>query len=283
MKLPSVKPIEENYLCRTREDFKSLLSKTLSEGTGGLFKMLGKVGEVPYYVTILVDDQKILAIEAEEISSGKKLVGDEAVSYLLRILENPTIVDAYPLDDIGVKMSVIDNIDVYNRTPKLMLSEFLGEMPPITTEKKVTTSPQGQRETQQPSTVEELYKSVTKEVEEKLKKKEKPAKQKLELKLDVPLELDPYFRGLVKRLDAYGRSIGVHFRRVEVKAKEIRYALGSGVGINTYITVDAESESVLPPSRLENMLREQAYKEAGELSSELKKRVVISDLKLRLL
>jgi hypothetical protein len=279
MKLPSAKPLEENYLCQTKEEFRELLSKTLSNGTGGFFKMLGKVSGVPYYVTILVDDQKILAIEAEEISSGKKLVGNEAWSYLQRIFENPTIVDAYPLDEIGVKMAVIDNTEVYNRTPKVMLGEFFGNVSPIPPEGTV------QKAAQASSTIEELYTNVTKEVEEHLEKKKKPkksAKQKLELKLNVPAELDPYFRGFIKKLNSYGKSIGVHFRRVEVRAKEIRYALGSGVGINTYITIEAESDSVLSASRLENMLRERAYKEAGELSSELKKRVVISDLKLRL-
>ncbi|WP_456367442.1 DUF2226 domain-containing protein [Thermococcus sp.] len=283
MKLPAVRPLEENYLCPTMDKFKELLSKTLSVGNGGVFKLLGKVDGVPYYITILVDDQKILAVEAEDVKSGEKLTGDEALEYLRKIFSGPVIADAYPLDDVGVKMSIVDNIDVYNMTPKVRLREFFGDIGIARAGglERPSTPVRGR-----PSTVEELYSTVTKEVEETLKEKTKKAKkppaQKLELRLNVPPELDPYFRSFVKRLSSYGKSLGLHFRKVSVTVREIRYALGSGVGLNTYITIEAESDSLLPAKRLEEMLREQAYKEAGELSAELKKRVVVSDLKLRL-
>ncbi|WP_297490821.1 hypothetical protein [Thermococcus sp.] len=285
MKLPRAKPLEENYLCQTKEDFKELLSKALGMGNGGVFKLLGKVGGVPYYITILVDEQKILAVEAEEVKSGRKLIGDDALGYISKIFNGPVIADAYPLDDIGVKMSVVDNIEAYNRTQRIKLSEFFGDVQ-ITRARNAPLNAEATAP-QKPSTMEELYSNVTKDVEKALQERTKKAKksppQKLELKLNVPVELDPYFRGFVKKLNAYGKSLGLNLRKVSVEAKEIRYALGSGVGVNAYLTIEAESGSMLPAKRLEEMLREQAYREAGELSSELKKRVVVSDLKLRLI
>ncbi len=266
MKLPPSKPLEENYLCNGREEFAELLSRTLSQDRGAFFKILGKMDGVPYYVTILVDDRKILAMEAEEVRSGTSLVGKAAHEVLAALLEGSVIVDAFPLSDVDVKMSVIDNIDVYNATPKVYLSEICPRIK--------TTAPPREMLPEPPKPPQ-----ITPIPE----KEPKPKKPKMELLLNVPSEYDPYFRVFINHLKSYGKSLGLEFRKVKIEAKEVRYALGAGSGIHVIIEIEAESNASISLHHLKENLSTRAYKEAGDLSKEIGKKVVISDVKLHLL
>ncbi len=75
MKLPSVTSLEENFLCNGREEFGNLASRTLKQGDGAFLKVFGKNGRSRYYITVLMDDEKILAVEAEDVSAGSSLTG----------------------------------------------------------------------------------------------------------------------------------------------------------------------------------------------------------------
>lgn len=261
MKLPAVSPSNENILCRNRDEFKGLVESALSRENGAFFKILGKVGGNPYYVTVLVDDRKVLAIEAKDVKGNSELVGDAAVKVLGEMLNGATIVDVYPLSDIDVKMSVMENIEVYNATPKTPLSEVL------TSEIEVSL----QRTAPMPA--------PPREEEPKLPR---PKKQKMEIVIDAPMELDPYFRGLVKHLHQEAKAMGLEFQRVEVHAKEVRYALGAGTGIHSVLKIKGKTEKPVPAGRIKEALTSRAYKEAGEITKETGKKIVISNLELEL-
>ena len=270
MELPAVNPLEENYLCANKEEFTELLKRTIEKSGGGaFFKALGKVDGVPYYATILIDDQKILAVEVQNVRTGETLVGEPALEIMKKMIEEgPTIVDAFPLGDVDVKMSVVDNIDVYNSTPKMHLSELcsvFNERPSTEMKKPETPRP---KPPQSFAPIEE-----PKVEEPKPRPKPKP---KTEFMLDVPLQLDPYFRAFGNRLIKYAKSLGIEPRLIKVSAKEVRYALGAGTGIHVTVELEGSSSSLLAPSRLKELLENFVYREAAELSDELGKKVVVS-------
>jgi len=263
MKLPAVNPLEENYLCANREEFAELLKRTIEKSGGGaFFKALGKVDGVPYYATILIDDQKILAVEVQNVRTGETLVGGPALEVMKKMIEQgPTIVDAFPLGDVDVKMSVVDNIDVYNSTPKMHLSELC----PVFNEKPSTKMKKPEPPRPKPP---QSFAPV-----EEPKPKPKP---RTEFVLDVPSHLEPYFRAFGNRLVKYAKSLEIEPTKVTIAAKEVRYALGAGTGVHATIELEGSSGSLLAPSRLKELLENFVYREASELSSELDKKVVIS-------
>jgi len=264
VKLPPSEPLEENYLCKGKAELAELLSRTLSQGSGAFFKVLGKMDGKPYYVTFLVDNRKILAVEAEDVRNSSHLMGEPAYEVLTALLEGSVIVDAFPLGDVDVKMSVIDNIDVYNATPKVYLSEICpGVKTPAPTDEATPEPPK--------------FSQIAPPV-----KSSRHKKPKMELSLRVPPAYESYFRVFANRLKLHAKSLGLDLKKLGVEAKEVRYALGAGSGIHTVIEIEAESGAPVPLSRLKETLSSRAYKEAADLSKEIEKKVVISDVKLRI-
>ena len=271
MKLPSVKPSEENVLCKNKEEFGKLIKRTIERsGSGAFFKVLGKSTEGAYYATLLIDDEKILAVEVQDVKEGTTLVGRPAMELLGEILENgPVIADAFPLDDVNVKMSVVDNIDVYNSTPKVHLSELcptFSERLPVERENHQTPKPK-------PAP------SVAPVEEPKSRPKPKP---RIEFILEVPPQIEPYARSFANKIIKYAKSLGVEVSKIRVGAKEVRYALGAGTGVHSFIEIEGSSKSSLPYRRLKEELERFTYKEASELSEALGKKVVVSNFSLRL-
>lgn len=259
MKLPRASPLEENVLCSAARDFSDLISTTLSGGKGAFFKVFGKSASEAYYITLLVDDQKVLAIEAENVKSGGSLVGEAALRVLKDLLSGPVVVDAYPLDDINLKTSVVDNIDVYNVTPKLGLNDIFEES---------GKSPElRQRE-------------VSSDIAKAKKPERKPVRTEISLK--VPNELEPYFRVLANHLKSEGKAFGLKIKRIRIEGEEIRYALGAGIGIHSVIDVEAEMPSDVSPVTVREALESRAYREAAELSKEIGKRIVVKQVNLSL-
>lgn len=271
MKLPKVNPLEENYLCVDKKEFSKLLRRTLeTDGGGAFFKVLGKVEGVPYYATVLIDDQKILAVEMQNVKSGEALVGEPAFKVMREMIDKgPTVVDAFPLSEVDVKMSIVDNIDVYNSTPKVPLSELC---PSLSGE---PSSLKSAVESDRP-----VSKSLP--LEEKESEPKPKPKPRTEFSLEVPSQLEPYFRAFGNRFVKYAKSIGIEPSKVKIVAKEVRYALGAGSGVHATIEVEGSSSSLLPPARLQENLENFAYREAAGLSEELGKRVVVSSLTLKL-
>lgn len=265
MKLPSVTPLEENILCNGREEFGKLVARTIERGDGAFLKVFGKTDGRAYYVTVLMDDEKILAVEAEDVGAGSSFVGKPALEILRDLLEGgPVIVDAFPMNDVEIKMSIVDNIEVYNSTPKMKLGEMCPSL------KKALSQPQQKGETvERAPSLREKPQIVTREAP-------KPKKPKMELKINAPVEVDPYFRGMIRRLKNVLKGFGVELKAVEVDAKEVRYALGAGTGIHATIRVVPEGNL---PRNVRNELESFIYKEAGEISKEIGKRVVISQVR----
>ena len=258
MRLPPVTPLEENYLCKNRGEFLELVKRTLSKGGGAFFKVLGKVDGEPYYVTLLIDDEKILAVEVQDVRGGSQLVGKPALELLKEMLEcGPVIADAFPMSDVDVKMSVVENMDVYNATPKMPLREMCPGAVEKTEEKGEERSPPN--------------------IERERKERVKP-----EILINVPPQVDAYARRFAGRIVKYANSLGITVKRVKIEAEEVRYALGAGKGIHSTVELEGESKSHLPYQRLKEEIEKFTYREAAELSKALGEKVVVSRFTLRL-
>ncbi len=264
MKLPLVKPLEENLLCSGREEFGKVIKRTLNQGRGAFFKVFGKSEDESYYITMLIDDEKILAVEAEDVETGSSLVGKPALEILKDVLDKgPVIVDAFPLTDVDVKRSIVENIEVYNSTPKMRLEDMCPT---------VGGSPRGIPQ-QDDTTVtleenRESVKSLTLEIS--------PKKPRMEVRINAPVEVDPYFRGMVRHMKNVLKSFRVELKGVEVNAKEVRYALGAGTGIHATVRLIPEGEL---PRNVKEALESFVYREAGEISKDLGKKIVITEVK----
>ncbi|WP_297460534.1 hypothetical protein [Thermococcus sp.] len=277
MELPAVKPLVENYLCRNKEEFGNLILKTLQKGKGAFFKIFGKTQGNPYYITVLLDHEKLLAAESENVSAGSSLVGKPAVEILKDILEEgPVIVDAFPLTDVELKMSIVENLEVYNSTPKLKLREICPSIGGVSTEPSETE--RGSR-TARPMVSTETLSTAGSNPKETAIEKELPSegprlkKRRTEVTIRAPVEIDPYFRGMVSRLKGILRNFGIQPNAIEIEAKEVRYALGAGYGIHAIIKITSEEKL---PQNVREEVERFIYKEAGEISQEIGKRVVIS-------
>ncbi len=269
MKLPSVTPLEENFLCRKREEFERLVRRTLGKGSGAFFKVFGKSSGKPYYITVLMDNEKILAAEAEDVGGGSSLRGEAALGILKEILDGgPVIVDAFPMTDVEIKMSIVENLEVYNSTPKMKLTDICPSLGGETGE-TIGESRALQRATS--SVTPGITGGIT--VEERPKKKPKP---KTEVVIKAPAEVDSYFRGMVRHLMNIVKGFGTDLKRVEVEAKEVRYALGAGSAIHTNLKLITGGNL---PGNVRKELEGFIYREAGEMSNEIGKRIVISRIK----
>lgn len=129
MELPTITPIEENIVCTRKEELLKLMQNTLSNQTfSGLFlKIFAKDKAEKYYATLLMDRRKLLALELLLLSSQKRIIGDETLNILKKILNYPLVVDIYGLDEIELKTSITDNIEIYNTTPKVEINEIFEE------------------------------------------------------------------------------------------------------------------------------------------------------------
>ena len=129
MELPTITPIEENIVCTRKEELLKLMQNVLSNQTfSGLFlKIFAKDKAEKYYVTLLMDRRKLLALELLLLSSQKRVIGDETLNILKKILNYPLVVDIYGLDEIELKTSITDNIEIYNTTPKVEINEIFEE------------------------------------------------------------------------------------------------------------------------------------------------------------
>ncbi|WP_366938912.1 DUF2226 domain-containing protein [Thermococcus sp.] len=258
MRLPSVTPLEENRLCRNRDEFDRLVKEALARGKGAFLKIFGKAGGRPYYATILIDDEKVLAVETVDVSSGASLVGSGALDVVNKMVaEGPLVVDVYPLSDVDVKMSIVDNIDVYNNTPKMPLS-------------RLHSSPRSEDTVGGPTGVQALSKPP--EVVGHKTSVEKP-RRRFEVKIKAPVELDPYLRGMAKRINSLAKASGIELSGLEIEAKEVRYALGSGSAVHATVKLYTGGKVT---GNIKNDFESAIYREAGELSKDLGKRVVIS-------
>ncbi|WP_457743034.1 hypothetical protein [Thermococcus sp.] len=135
MQLPDKPPLTENAVVASSRELFDLVSKALSQGKGAFLKIFAKDSKDKYYITILLDRSKVLAAECLLIDSKTEVRGNEAIEIFKRFLNKPVVVDVFSLDEIELKMSVAENLDVYSETPKILLEELFGKSVP-TVEKK---------------------------------------------------------------------------------------------------------------------------------------------------
>jgi len=136
MQLPDKPPLTENAVVTSSRELFDLVSKALSQGKGAFLKIFAKDSKDKYYITVLIDRSKVLAAECLLIDSKTEVRGSEAIEIFKRFLNKPIVVDVFSLDEIELKMSVAENLDIYSETPKVPLEELLGESVPAVERKE---------------------------------------------------------------------------------------------------------------------------------------------------
>ncbi len=123
MQPPDSRPYKENEVVTSVSELSKIAAEVLSSSSGMFMKVFAKKKSEAYIVNILTDRSKILCIDASTLN-GEKLIGKDALDKLRELMDTPMIVDVYPLDEVGVKLSIADNIDIYNQSPKIPLEEL---------------------------------------------------------------------------------------------------------------------------------------------------------------
>jgi len=100
-----------------------MITDVLASNSGLFMKVFAKKGSEAYLINMLMDRRKILCVEASMIGGGT-LTGEKALNKFRELMDSPMIVDIYPLDEVGVKLSIAENIDVYNESPKVPIDEI---------------------------------------------------------------------------------------------------------------------------------------------------------------
>jgi len=155
MQLPDKIPLAEKIT--SKDELSELVSKALSQGKGAFLKIFSKDSGGKYYITILMDRSKVLAAECLEIDSKKTLIGADAIDKFRSLLSRPMVVDAYTLDEIEMKLSVAENLDVYSETPKVSITELFGAVKAV---EKPAEKVQGPSTAESPPAVERVEKKV---------------------------------------------------------------------------------------------------------------------------
>ncbi len=146
--------------------------------------------------------------------------------------ESPVIVDAFPISDAEIKMSIVENMEVYTSIPKMKLEEIcpsFGRMFSTRSQEPVVERPSPTQEGREVSTKEAPA--------------VKPKKRKMEIMINAPEEVDPYFREMIRHLKNVVKGFGMDLRAVEVNAREVRYALGAGNAIHATIRILPDGSS----------------------------------------
>ncbi|NJE06161.1 hypothetical protein E3E36_08410 [Thermococcus sp. M36] len=144
MQLPDKQPLTENIVVTSAEELRDLVFKGLSRGSGAFIKAFARDSAGKYYATLLIDRSKVLAAECLLVDQKRGVVGEEAVRTFKSLIGKPMVVDVYVLDELEVKLSIADNVDVYAQTPKILLNELFEkaeEGPPKREEKREPTAP----------------------------------------------------------------------------------------------------------------------------------------------
>ena len=170
MKLPDTRPLKENVVVISPSDLAQEVKSAASQSGGAFLKVFGKKGNSKYYFTILFDRTKVLAAEGQDLESGAQIVGEDAINLFRELMGNPMVVDVYSLDEIGVKLSIAENLDIYSKTPKVTIEELFGGAParvekPVPEEKPKPAPKPAEKPVEKPETVQEKPKQKPGEVE----------------------------------------------------------------------------------------------------------------------
>ncbi len=129
MKLPNTQPIKENAVVVSPQDLAQEIKNAISRSAGAFLKVFGKKGNSKYYLTVLFDRSKVLAAEGQELESGAQICGEDVIHLLKELMGGPVVIDVYSLDEVGVKLSIAENLEIYSKTPKIPIEKLFGETP----------------------------------------------------------------------------------------------------------------------------------------------------------
>ncbi|AJC71995.1 hypothetical protein X802_07370 [Thermococcus guaymasensis DSM 11113] len=127
MKLPDTQPIKENAVVVSPQDLAQEIKNAISQSAGAFLKVFGKKGNSKYYLTVLFDRSKVLAAEGQELESGAQICGEDVIHLLKELMGGPIIIDVYSLDEVGIKLSIAENLEIYSKTPKIPIEKLFGE------------------------------------------------------------------------------------------------------------------------------------------------------------
>ncbi|WP_461864490.1 hypothetical protein [Thermococcus sp.] len=176
MQLPAEQPVKENIVVTDAQQLKSLVRDALSNASGALLKIFAKDVTGKYYLMMLVDRSKLLAMEAMLVDQKTSAEGEKALEIFRSLLGRPMIVDVYEFDEISLKLSLADNIDAYSATPKMPLNELFGGEEVKREEKVETVAPPAQPKIEpKPEVKHEPEVKAEKEIGERKEEKPKQA------------------------------------------------------------------------------------------------------------
>ncbi|WP_456453444.1 hypothetical protein [Thermococcus sp.] len=184
MQLPTGQPVKENIVVTDVQELKSLVRDALSDASGVFLKIFAKDATGKYYLMMLMDRSKLLAVEAMLVDQKSSVVGEKAVELFRSLLDMPMILDIYEFDEISLKLSLADNIDAYSATPKVPLQELFAKTKPE------AQKPEAERAAQ-PPTVPEVKTEPVREIEQEEKKVEVTPEQEREIKPQAEAEVKP--------------------------------------------------------------------------------------------
>ena len=124
MQLPDKQPLIENTVVTSAGELEELIKRGISAGNGAFLKVFAKDSSGKYYLTILLDRSKILAAEGLLVDKKQEILGEEAIRVLKSFVGKPMVIDVYSLDELEIKLSIADNVDVYAQTPKVPIAEL---------------------------------------------------------------------------------------------------------------------------------------------------------------
>jgi len=213
-------PLVDNALITSPTELRDLVKKSLSQGEGGFLKIFVKDSN-RYYITILFDRSKILAAECLVVDSNETLIGTEAVDILRSLLGRVMIADAYVLDEIEVKLSIAENVDIYAQTPKVPLENLTAGAMPEVPEREPAPPVEAKTETKIPvdrrKMEEEVNRLLKKTGVEELSVITEEKKRKVEKRF-VKYRVEPAMKTLKNRLNSELKKImGTKFKWVNVR------------------------------------------------------------------
>ncbi|WP_238982001.1 hypothetical protein [Thermococcus sp. 2319x1] len=252
MQLPNITPLEENVVCTKKQELLDLIYNAFSnsEFSGLFLKMFTKDEKEKYYVTVLLDRKKLLAAQIDLLNSKKKLIGSDSIETLKRIIDYPLVVDLYGLDEVSLKLSITDNLEIYNSTPKVELEKIFGEnkigsAEVLEKEKLLEKALERKKEETKAKPQVKIQEEVKKEVppkkEEPLKKvpkiEKKPSATEIEIKVVGGEIFKPVLQEYAEEILKEIKSLdGVSVERVGITGE-----VGSGV-IYLHVNIHGTSE-----------------------------------------
>ncbi len=234
MKLPNTRPIKENAVVMTPQDLAQEVKNAVSQSGGAFLKVFGKKGDSKYYITVLFDRGKVLAAEGQEIESGAQLVGEDAVRLLKELMGNPIIIDVYSLDEVSLKLSIAENLEVYSTTPKIPIDELFGGAPPSKAEKPEKTA-----EKPRPRPPEKLPVEKPKPPTAQEKPKPKPGEVEIVVDIDGGEMLEEALKEYTKHLISEAKRIRTLQINKVVYSGEVS---GGVVYLNVYLYGHSEGQ-----------------------------------------